>query len=348
MRSPESGPGNKGEGPDEPSRRLFLQGLASVAAFAAAPKAALALTNQELLRNREDEIYFNTLISDPIARQRFRETSTRKETASVLRSIAKTKAPWIEEFDGDQRRMHRGALAFRDRDGVLKGNGTILKIPAEGVEGKDAGKDKFRYLVVTASHVADQVPPPAGTHWTLHREERDVAVRDLSADELARAKAESDALLLPPLQKGGEDITGEVGTVIAHGNGLNAPVRKLYPSRLSPKISTPVLAAMYVKLPEVGKKYLHEADFNAVRMITLPYDEAAKTGQKKDQSSPMNRVSGSAFVYIPKGSKELAFGGLIVSGVKAYSEGVSYDVGFILDHMYVREAIDEHLKGVVR
>jgi len=348
MRSPESGPENRGEGPDKPSRRRFLEeGLASLGALAVNPRIAQALTNQELLRERSDERYFNLLTKDPMARKQFQETPTRGEVAATLRSIAKTKAPWIEQFNRDAKRMHRGALAFRDVGGVLMGNGTILKIPIEGAGG-EAGKDKFHYLVVTASHVADQVSPPAGTHWTRHREERDVAVRDLSADELVRAKSASDALLLPPLQQGGEDITGEVGTVIGHGNGMNAPVRKMYPSRLSPKISFPVLTAAYVRLPEAGKKYMHATDFDAVRMITLPYDEAAKRGPNKDQPTPMNRASGSAFVYIPKGSKEMAFGGILVSGVKAYPEGVSYDVGFILDHMYVREAIDEHLKGVVR
>ncbi|OGG73772.1 hypothetical protein A3A40_00895 [Candidatus Kaiserbacteria bacterium RIFCSPLOWO2_01_FULL_54_20] len=341
MRSPESGPGNRGEGADKPSRRLVLQGLASLGALAATPRIAQALTNEELLRERSDERYFNLLTKDPIARKQFQETPTRGEVASTLRSIAKTKAPWIEAFNRDAKRMHQGALAFRDGGGVLKGNGTILKIP---IEGGGAGKDKFHYLVVTAAHVADKVPPPSGTHWTRHREERDVAVRDLSADELARTKSESNALLLPPLQEGKEDVTGEIGTVIAHGNGINAPVRKMYPSRLSPKVSFSVLTAMYMTLPK-PVKYMHAADFDAVRMITLPYNETGKTGPRKDQPSPMNRASGSAFVYMPKDSKEMAFGGLLLSGTKAYPEGVSYDVGFILDHMYVREVIAEHQKN---
>ena len=34
--------------------------------------------------------------------------------------------------------------------------------------------------------------------------------------------------------------------------------------------------------------------------------------------------------------------------IEAWVEGAGYNVGFVIDHMYVREAIDEHLKGVVR
>ena len=287
---------------------------------------------------KEDEKYINTLIRDEMARKRFKETPTKKEAAAVMRSLAKTDASWIREFNRDEGRMHRGALAFYDHAGVLKGNGTILKIAREEKKG---GNNAYHYLVVTASHVADLVPAPQGTHWTRHPEGRDVAVRELTEDELARAKAESDALLLPPLQKGREDITGEIGAVIAHGNGKNAPVRKLYPSRLSPKISFPVMTAMNIGLP-VPRKYMYEEDFNEMRAMAVPYNEAMKG--LHDQPPPMNRVSGGAFVHLPRGSRELSFGGFLVAGVKAFGEGVSYDIGFVLDHMYTRETIAEHEK----
>lgn len=342
MGSPESGPHKRKE--PELTRRGFLQGLASAGALVAMPAAARAASYKEWLREREkqDEAYFQKLIRDPIARKLFQEAPARKDLGAVMRSLEKTSAKWIDAFRRDEKHMHNGALALHGNWGKLVGNGTILKVPDAR---KDGGQETYHYIVATAAHVADLVPPPSGTSWTRHPKGRDVAIRELSESEKASlATGGTGALLFRPSDD--KDITGEVGVVVAHDDDDGPLARKLYPSRISPTVSSTVAQLMKIKREEV--KYKREPDFAASRLMVLPSGEAKityKPGTEVIDTSkptPARGVSGSAFVYMPRGEREPVLGGIFIGAVPSWVEGVRYDTGLVVDRSYVRETLEEH------
>ncbi|MBI2613029.1 hypothetical protein HYW59_04475 [Candidatus Kaiserbacteria bacterium] len=336
----------KGKG-KKMSRRSVLQGLVSTGTLAAMPTAVRAASYKEWLREREkqDEAYFQKLVRDPNARKRFQEAPTGKELGSVMRSLAKAKAQWIEPFKQDEKRMHGGALTLRNERGAFIGNGTLLKVP---MSRKDSAAEEYHYLVATTAHVADMVPPPAGTRWTLHPKERDVAVRELSALERASVATGTQGALLFRLQDN-RDITGEVGAVIAHDNDRGSLERKLYPSRISPTVSGAVTRLMGMDMTKM-EKYTREPDLGAYRVITLPSGEAKivyKPGTRvvdESRPQPARGVSGSAFVHTPRGATEPALGGIFVGALPSRVDGDAYDAGFVIDRSYIGETITEHLK----
>lgn len=294
-----------------------------------------AASYKERLREREkqDEAYFLRLARDPIARKLFQEAPTQKELGAVMRSLAKTNAKWINAFKRDEKRMHNGALALHTNWGQFVGNGTILKVP----DRRKVSGQEYRHIVATASHVADHVPPPPGTSWTRHPKGRDVAVRDLSESERTSvATGTTGALLFRPDDD--KDITGEVGAVIAHDDDEGPLARKLYPSRISPFISSHVLRTGGIKPEEYPPQYDRD-DYAAMRIVVLPPGQAVKP---KDKKEPVKGVSGGAFVYMPRGSAEPAFGGMFVAAARIYEGFVMYEAGLVIDRSYVRETLEEH------
>ncbi|MEY4747669.1 MAG: hypothetical protein RLZZ416_718 [Candidatus Parcubacteria bacterium] len=324
------------------SRRNFLKSLGATAALAAFPGSAEAFRRLDALREQRDEEYFNTLIADPAARRAFREAPTPDQRGSLLRSLAKVKPQWLQEFERDEDLFNRHTLPQCNRvNGKICGNATIIRIPVQkpGERGIT-----HHHLLITASHVADQVDPPSGTSWTRHKSGRDVAVRELDERDLAVVKISPDkAFPFHPLKRG-QDITGAVGAVIALGRDRD---RKLYPSRISPTLST-----RWVRPPDLTKLYERPEDMEAIRMIVLPPGQGTPVKEnfhgKTMDIAPAAGVSGAAFVYVPDGSSELSFGGVFTGAGVMPADGSTYDTGYVLDPTYVQEAIEHHFKTTLR
>ncbi|MEK7133760.1 MAG: twin-arginine translocation signal domain-containing protein [Patescibacteria group bacterium] len=333
----ESGPRKKEELGDVVSRRAFLKGGLGVGAVAAMPGVVYALTESQALREKEDDAYLALISKDPTAQRLFQEAPTQKQVGSVIRSLARTNELWIKDFERRGGLMHDGARILLDAKRHFRGNGTVLKVAADDRTG---GKNK--YFLVTAAHVARNVPLSGGKSWTYHPGDIDVALYEMSEGEAMNPRTQRvSALSLLPLAKQGEDISGQVGMVLASDNDAGPFERKQYPSRISPRLSDEVLRRMNVRVRE-DVQYMKKSNRESWRLIILP------PGEAKPQSNgrlPTEGASGGAFLHVPPGSQEVAFGGLYVAGRETAAEGVTYSIGVVVDHMYVRETLEAYFRN---
>lgn len=313
--------------PDKPSRRDVLTGGGAAIVASQIPGQAQAAKSYENVPvTPEDLAYFDNLRRNLALRLAFQENPTREELESVIRVLATFSADWVPSIERRRETLHAGARAlFNARDAFI-GNGTALRIRDARYP---APPPQYRYVLVTAAHVADGEALHAG-RWVRHPQFSDVSVCELTEREVTR-DGKMDALHFGTTENRLRfDITGEVGVVLARDNDTGELKRKLFESMASPLVNRSHIDALGFA---TGDLYQTEG----LRLIVLPRGEADVLVRGR----PAQGVSGSAFLHVSPGDIGVEFGGMFVSVLPPIKIGNEmYAVGHIVDHIVAREAID--------
>lgn len=312
----------------------MLKGLLATAiASAIKPSELHAVPGYEHLpRDASDLRYFRSLFTDPAALADFREAPTESTIARVLRVLSRTSTEWTNAIRRAVGLVHPGAQVLRNPDGHHIGNGTLLKVPDTR---RGARANSYRYVVVTAWHVAELVPAPDGSTWVRHPGNADIAVREVSEAEKREWTGEPHAMSLKmSSERVHDDIGGKVGVVLGKDSDTGSMLRKMYPSLVSPRVTRQFLRACGLTDAAINERLYQHDEF---RLIVLPPEEMItdRNGHAKPKG-----MSGSAYVYLPEGSSDVEFGGIFIAISPANSDNTTFLLGHVADHFQVREAID--------
>lgn len=320
------------------TRRDFTKaGLAAaIAGFLKTPASEAAPGYDDAPLSVGDERFFDELLHDQKKLQQFRDNPQLDDIYKLLRTLAKVNLDWTRDIERKAHAMHAGACELYTKEGRFHGNATILRIHDERVTG---GPPAYRYVLVTAAHVARDVPVPANAlnkSWFYHPHSGDVAVCEVSEGSVPMRGSRRDALHLGiSTKRSTRDISGLFGIGIGRDNDTGSLERKVYPSLISPRVSRRFFQAIgsngagLVQLDEQRLVILHPKEINKVNGLY------AAQG-----------MSGSAFLVYDEGQQGVEFGGIFIAvggiGVPDpanMQQGRMYTVGQIADHITVREAI---------
>ena len=325
--------------PDRPSRRgVMKKGLSAMitwlgghALYQKAAHAARTYENTPL--TPEDLAYFDELLRNSTALTDFQNNPTREKIERVIRALSVSSADWVPSIERKREALHAGARALFDRSGAFIGNGTVLRI--RDVRYMET-PPKYRYVLVTAAHVADRESSYA-RRWVSHPKGADVSVCEITPRE-ATQDGKIDALHLGTTpERLNLDISGRVGVVLSRDNDTGVLKRKLFESMVSPRTSSQLFSTMNMSSGNLLQT-------EGLRLIVLPRGEEKIL---RGGIRPAQGVSGAAFLFVPEGAEGVEFAGIFVSIMPPIRIGqqAPYAVGHIVDHVIVREAISHLFAG---
>lgn len=332
-----------GSSQHEISRRKLLEGFGAAGLFATLRPGEVFAGGR--FNNAECLAYFDSLRLDLAALRHFREHPSSEELTKVVRALSLVDKKWTADIRALPGALHAGARVMRDTTSDLfSGNGTVLRI--RDPEKSAGGPPVYRYCEVTAAHVVG-----VGQREWIYHPTLDIAVREITkGQELENAK--NDHLHYSWTgSRGQHDISFQSAVILGDDNpnetftDLTTPLRrKCYTSLISPELSPGVFSAMKISVPK-EPYYDAETMQQAVHAIVLPPGEAHKPDPKVNQV-PAQGMSGSALLFMPRTGRGegVQFGGIIVSVVEQeFADGQTYSLGFVLDHLEVRTAIQQCL-----
>ena len=327
---------------NEPSRRQVLQqGLAAALATALRGARAEAAPGYDGIHlTVGDELFFEQLLNDPMELAKFRQNPKIEEIGKLIRVLAKTEDEWTKPIEHNANALHAGARELYNEKNIFIGNGTVLRIHDDRAQG---GSPVYRYVLVTAAHVAKDAVLPEGARlreWAFHPKGGDVAVCELDENAVAFRKNKRDALHLGISPKrAARDISGLFGLSIGRDNDFGALERKVYPSRISPRITDKLFQVAGVDSSGAYQK-------DDLRLVVLHPNQI----QQIQGLYAAQGMSGCAFVFFDEGQQGVEFGGIFVAVTaidipetdeKGKSQKRRYVIGDIVDHVTVREAIQD-------
>ncbi len=288
----------------------------------------------------EDEAFFESLLREPQKLRAFRANPTKKAAGQLLRVLAKTEDTWTKPIENNAEALHAGARELFDSEGTFVGNGTVLRIRDERVQG---GTPSYRYVMVTAGHVAEHAVLPEGAlqrKWKIHSNGADVAVCEIREDAVAVRGGKKDALHLGTTQtRAARDISGLYGICLGRDTDHGPLERKVYPSRISPRLTRRFSEVLEQDVTDTWQTEEH-------RIVVLHPDQIRII----DGKYAAQGMSGSAYLYFDAGQKGVEFGGIFIAVAavdipekdeRGRVRMTRYITGDIADHVLVREAIRE-------
>lgn len=324
------------------SRRVFTRDALLTAIASAIPGVAQAAPGYNQTPCSPEDIAFLQSIVEPNSQTltQFRRNPTAEQCASMVRALARGDARWAEAIDRVPD-LHAGARALYNKEGQFIGNGTVLRLRDERVEG---GPPAYRYVLSTAGHVAVLSVAPGGKKWKYDKDGYDSACCEISEQEAIavdeagqRRGTRPDFLHLGSLpSRANFNVSGQPGVVLGVNTRSRVFARKSYPSLISPELTDPVYRQMGIRLdPDafVGDRG---------RFIVLPPGEAAVLANRDRRAKG---TSGSALLVKMPDARGVDFGGIIVAVVEITIGRHNYSLAWVLDHTVVRENIKQLFDG---